>query len=43
MLLGHDLQDNMIILRKSMIKFECDETDLEILDWSKYRVGTLNR
>lgn len=26
-----------------MVKFESPETDLDILDFSKYRPGTLNR
>jgi RNA-dependent RNA polymerase len=26
-----------------MVKFGSNESDLDILDWSKYRPGTLNR
>lgn len=41
-----ELPDGHIILRKSMVKFENDQYNLQkisILDYNKYRVGTLNR
>lgn len=41
------LSKNTIHLRKSMLKYECTHESarkyLDILDWNKYKAGTLNR
>jgi RNA-dependent RNA polymerase len=45
--LDPELEKNTIQLRKSMIKYECENENareyLDILDWNKYKSGTLNR
>ena len=45
--LESDLPKNTIVLRGSMIKYECEDPDtqkyLDILDWNKYKAGFLNR
>ena len=38
-----NLENNTIIWRNSMKKFEADPTDLELLEFNKYRAGFLNR
>lgn len=41
------LKSNTIVLRPSMIKYEClnkkAESYLDILDWNKYKSGFINR
>lgn len=41
------LNKNIIQLRPSMIKYECEDKHankyLDILDWNKYKAGYLNR
>jgi RNA-dependent RNA polymerase len=47
LLLNEELKGKTIVLRKSMIKYECNEPAakkyLDILSWDKYLSGYLNR
>lgn len=44
LLTNDNLVNGQIKMRKSMIKYETfKDTDIDILDYSKYRFGTLNR
>lgn len=47
LVLDRNLENNMIQLRPSMIKYDCNHDSaskyLDILDWNKYKAGFLNR
>lgn len=47
LVLNRQLDPNTIMLRKSMVKFNCPNKEacryLDILSWNSYGAGTLNR